>query len=42
MLLFFHKLRVIDFVVVENRKLKEKQFVTIVLYDYDIGNNKVF
>ena len=28
--------------VVENRKLKEKQYVTIVLYDYDIGNNKVF
>ena len=41
MLSFFLKLRVID-LFNENRKLRGKQYVTIVLYDYDRGNNNVF
>ena len=42
MLLFFPKLRVIDLLILITENLNKKQFVTIVLYDYDRGNNKVF
>ena len=42
MLLFFLKLRVIDHLLLKTENLKEKEFVTIVLYDYDRGNNKGF